>query len=613
MALPWQALDPDSICLYTALATCFYEVPPNQREFSWKADEQIQKLWDDLTSCVRSDFQLGLEHNPLGHFVGTIVVIGPKQASNDSRHRIIDGQQRLTSVSLLCRVLLDAIDIEQLSAGDKQTLALKLLPMLYMDVAGVKQARLKLNREGAFFEKSILDHPGRISREEYWAGLDLSLSKVRGRIVEAVRHFSKLLFLELDVGGTPGSESRNQWLKNYVSALCDYFYVLKVRVEDTRMAYRLFETLNERGLDLSQADLVRNAILEAASGDPVRFENSTRSWVNMLDQFDSQEPELLKKVTELIQFSYSSRYRPVKAEGLFDEISRELRRRELQPDNLAENFALDSLLWTTFLQGNMGYWTAQAKQSHEFILHIKPIWKRHAVPLLLRVAERFDSKKKAMELGKALWAIECYLFREGTIGGASLNKLEKDLGDAAAQVAAPNLADNAFVTLLCNRSSDSGFKDNFAIATASGKLAFYIAWRLEKYSLGEGGYDMGALSPAKRSPAQHLEHIMPRKPDTSWDGIENHEQFDRFLNRLGNHLVLERAVNASIKNTGFSKKLLRQDKPELAYAGQKLSLPKHVVSTREWYPTGKWKFESIELRQRFLADNLACKTWKIEW
>jgi hypothetical protein len=136
------------------------------------------------------------------------------------------------------------------------------------------------------------------------------------------------------------------------------------------------------------------------------------------------------------------------------------------------------------------------------------------VPLLLRITEKFNKAEKAEELGKALWALECSLFRAGTICSVSINELESVLGEAARIVSDNQRPDSEFVAVLEKARPDAEFKEAFKTFSAKGKLAFYIAWRSEKFALGDGsGLDIGSLSPAKQSYQQHLEHIMPKQSD----------------------------------------------------------------------------------------------------
>lgn len=613
MINPYQNIEPESQPTSDLLSKFFYKIPHNQREYRWKVDDQIRRFWDDLAACVRKDFP-GTSEPALGHFLGTVVVIGERQSNNTERHSVIDGQQRLTTISLLVRVLLEFVNSEHSDAHKKQRLSSKLMSCLSVDIAGNEQPRLVLNREDEFYQESVVRRASKADRDAYWQTVDTKRPAVRPRIVEALDFFHTQVAAHLEAAGDANSEQRDNAIDALAYALCDYFYVLKIRVSDNRMAYRLFETLNERGLDLSQSDLVRNVVLEfAEKASQSALDESSSSWIKLVDQVDAQDPALLT-VPELIQFSHTSRHGSVKAEKLFDTVAADLRDDKLKPVSFVKGLEEDATLWVDFLQGNAAYWTSQAQESQSFILQIKPLWKKHAVPLLLRIADRFDNKGKKQELGKALWALECYLFREGAIVGVPISELESVLGEAARIVGDTTRPDNAFVSLLKGKSSDHRFIEKFAVANARTKLAFYVAWRIENHLFGGGaaGKTVSQISPAKQSVAQHLEHIMPKKPDSSWNGIEKKDEFPEYLDRLGNHLVLEGKINSAVKNKSFTHKLKNTENKD--YATQPLKLPREIYQRKsDWYPSGSWDFESIRQRQEYLANEYAAKVWKIEW
>lgn len=86
-----------------------YLIPSYQRPYSWTEDE-CERLWDDLVSYALpdpDDFQK-FDENGTPYFLGTMVVFSKDQAGG--RLEIIDGQQRLTSISLLLRAFLTALD-----------------------------------------------------------------------------------------------------------------------------------------------------------------------------------------------------------------------------------------------------------------------------------------------------------------------------------------------------------------------------------------------------------------------------------------------------------------------------------------------------------------------
>ena len=66
-----------------------FQVPPFQRDYKWRDTEELQELWDDLSASYENDQE---------HFLGTIVL---SNAGDRNRMDVVDGQQRLTTVSLL--------------------------------------------------------------------------------------------------------------------------------------------------------------------------------------------------------------------------------------------------------------------------------------------------------------------------------------------------------------------------------------------------------------------------------------------------------------------------------------------------------------------------------
>ena len=84
-------------------ADSYYQVPDYQRPYSWE-DEQIEQLWDDLYSAMQSGDE--------SYFLGPMILIRTK----DGYFEVVDGQQRLTTLTILFCVLRDLYgsDIEKL-------------------------------------------------------------------------------------------------------------------------------------------------------------------------------------------------------------------------------------------------------------------------------------------------------------------------------------------------------------------------------------------------------------------------------------------------------------------------------------------------------------------
>lgn len=148
----------------------------------------------------------------------------------------------------------------------------------------------------------------------------------------SVLKFRKILKMRLnslkkicDYLGESNGEKRDDLIINLAETLTNSFYVFLVRVDDLWMAYRIFETLNERGLDLTQAELIKNILIEhAVETAGVGVDEVESTWRSFVDNYESQPTKKLD-MPHIIQFSYTFRNGLVKKENIFDEVSKGLR------------------------------------------------------------------------------------------------------------------------------------------------------------------------------------------------------------------------------------------------------------------------------------------------
>lgn len=602
----------------------FFKIPPHQRDFSWEADDQITRLWEDLIACWNYDkLHPGQE---LGHFLGSLVVIS--RSATDDYHQpqeVIDGQQRLTSLTLLARAMLDRAPTELTDNNERNTACAMLNRMLFEQVHTDTHAKVRLNRDDEFYYKSIVEFGTHEDRKSYWESegvynATVKTSAVRNRIVRALDKFNELIeetlaniFRETSKAKGDGLAARSEAFNEIIHTLCSSFYVLKIVVTDIRMAYRLFETLNERGLDLSQADLVKNVLLETGmrTGGQSQHDEISDLWNEMLDHFDKQDPQKLTKIPHLIQYSFSSRHESIKSESLFDDISSAVQGGAAEKTAIAltQQLVDDSACWNAFLD-TPNKWSPEAKLRSNLI--VGPLWKQHATPLLMRIYKRFHRSTTQTELETCLKGVENYLFREGIVNKASVAVLERVLSEAARMINESSKTPSDLLSLLNSESEDKTFVNQFALASAkTNKLGFYVMWRIENHLMTSGQAITG-LSPERQGVEKnHLEHIMPKNPSAGWNGIELDPDFSSNINRFGNLLILASKDNVTLSNSSFQEKMDYPADSNKSYRAQPFETVKEVVNNTGWLEAGKWSFGSIEKRQRHLADKYALDIWSL--
>ncbi|WP_107838312.1 DUF262 and DUF1524 domain-containing protein [Metasolibacillus meyeri] len=205
-------------------------IPIYQRKYSWQ-DEQCEQLWHDIMQAA---------DNSTGHFVGSVVYIEREiyTVSAIPQLLVIDGQQRLTTISLLLMALSKRLSTENLVVNDNITgKKLKNYYLVNNDEEDTDlYYRLVLTDSDDSFYKALLD--------------DTPFDDEDNRVIENYRLFEEKINM-LDA---------SQLAKLYegLSKLLVVDIALERGKDNPQL---IFESLNSTGLDLSQTDLIRNYLL----------------------------------------------------------------------------------------------------------------------------------------------------------------------------------------------------------------------------------------------------------------------------------------------------------------------------------------------------------------
>ena len=210
-----------------------YQVPPFQRNYAWGNDE-IEQMLDDFFPTEESP-----DDTP--YFLGSIVLA----FQESGEHLILDGQQRLITVSLILAGLQDLLGgIDNPEAGGLS----QFLTSGRISERKKPKIRLQQNDDG-LFETILTDYKAaKVTR-----GFD------RTAIGRALRKIEERIRPQSSEDSTTDSSLTGHYLAMAEKVL---YHVELVRIEapSEADAFRLFETLNDRGLDLNAADLVKNKL-----------------------------------------------------------------------------------------------------------------------------------------------------------------------------------------------------------------------------------------------------------------------------------------------------------------------------------------------------------------
>ena len=224
-----------------------YEIPPYQRPYSWDQDN-VRELLEDVEEAFN-------EEDP-EYFIGSLITI---ERERNVLYEVVDGQQRLTTLNLIFARLRDHIE----DPAAKQEVAKRILPSNPLTGA-TESPRLKLRAaDHPFFHRHVLQ--GQALPDEDRRELD----ETKARIMKNVEVIDGFL-----------AGKSQAWLKAYASFILSKVFVVLVGTESFKSAYRLFNVLNDRGMSLSNADLIKNQLFAKLDGTATGSELEEK-WVEL--------------------------------------------------------------------------------------------------------------------------------------------------------------------------------------------------------------------------------------------------------------------------------------------------------------------------------------------
>ena len=494
-------------------------VPLYQRRYSWGESEWAQ-LWEDLLR-VADDTEGTSEH-----FVGSIVEIGSVATSSHNPLQLIDGQQRITTLSLLlialARTAQNRLDADSTDADAKTVADENLIGYYLIDGREEGDRRYKLI-------------PGEADRPTYLALLeDKPMPSQSARaILDAYGFFMR----GLEHSGRSLSE---------IHAAISRLFVVDIALEHGRDDPQLiFESLNSTGLDLSQADLIRNFILLQLPY--AEQEDLYRHYWRPIE--DRLAPLGVKGFDRFVRDYLTMRSGQIPK---IDHIYRAFKAYAKSTGDSARDIA-DGLHRYSMYYEQIQLGTAVDARVRLALQDIAALKIDVASPFLLDV---FDDADRGIistdELVTVLRITESYIFRRSVVG-AGTNALNKIFAALPREIDEEHYIESLTAALLLKEASgrfprDSEFsreletKDIYAFSNR-----VYLLDRLENAERKER-VDVAAYT---------IEHVMPQNPDLSpewqdelgpdWERIQN-----ELLHCIGN-LTLT-GYNSELSDRPFSEK-----------------------------------------------------------
>jgi hypothetical protein len=361
-------------------------------------------------------------------------------------------------------------------------------------------------------------------------------------------------------------------------------HVIWVTVPDESAAYVIFETMNDRGLELSATDLIKNYLLGRAGS--ARIEQVKANWNTMSGAIETiAEAEIVRT---FVRQYWISQYGVVRTTEFFNAL-KEKKQSELEVVSFSDELVAAAGRYVPLLNSTHALWNEYPQEARKAVATLDILGLTQTRPLLLAVMDKFPPD----QIARVLTAMVSWAVRLLISGKQGSGALETFYGTAAKEVTDGKIANAAAVAkkIRPNIPTDQQFELDFAVAKVSKvSVARYYLRAMEHQERNE---KEAYLVP---NDAASLEHIMPEKKSKEWSHITEQEH-EEFVSRIGNLALLMPGANSKLSGKGFEEK-----KP--VYKGVDLALTKMVAK----YTT--WTTAEIEDRQKKLA-SIAVKTWPI--
>lgn len=512
-----------------------YQIPMFQREYSWE-QEQCETLWDDLI-----DFHNEKDKKDK-YFLGNIVV---HPIDESEKFSVIDGQQRLTTLLLLIRALFD-------NAGTVKALeeCLKIKDKLSSELTdNIRLNSDVIEGDKKNLEKIILE--GRCDDENSRLNINYDMFKKK--------------ISDWKQGKT--SDELNKLILTFL----DNVVLLPILCETEDDALNIFETINNRGLSLSDADIFKSKLYAG-------IESSKRS--EFIDEWnDLNDQEDLFRI--LMYICRAQENDISKEKGLRSYFSSKTGRLQNTGDVMASLKKINAIIDTKTGIYNDSLWNILENYPNQYwryplyvFLHKYLIWKEDCE--LYLPEEHYEEYKKLVMLTTA------YYFVKGVVYN-SVNTVKDTTFKVCAKI---ENNDNYLSEYIDNMGNDLKiFYDKLESADLGRckRGIILLSGFLNKSQSVEDFYDLILNSSIE------IEHILPRKwsDNNDWDEQEAKE----VMETLGNLAPFEKKLNISASNEFFKKK-------KKAYKESKFA------DIQDLLKLDKWDYDEVKIREKNIISRI---------
>ena len=525
-----------------------FNIPVYQRNYDWKED-QCKRLFDDILNIIKYNYEIE-------HFLGTVVYVLSKSEMNFNEYILIDGQQRITTLTLLLKALYD-----ELKEGNYKD---EIWEEYLINKRAPENLRIRLK-------------PIESDDSSYKKLIEKNDSSSDNNLCKNYKLFEKLI------------KNSGYLAENIYKALgkIELVYIELEKGKKSENPQMIFESLNSTGLSLTQGDLIRNYLLMNHEYDKQK-ELYKNFWL-----------EIEKKLTNEKISDFVKDYLTMKngiisnKDKIYDDFKKYIKQNNenMDEEGILEELKNYSEYYSWFLNQN-----SPNNEINEKLKEFRYLRNTTVYPLLLSVFEDAYSYKSTteIELLNILNLLISYIFRR-SVCGYTTNALNKVFASISISLNSKDIY-NQIEKHLMNKVGKMVFPKDEEFEAEFVKFDFYKnKTEFCKYTLqllenfeNKEQIDMENIT---------IEHIMPQTLNPEWK-IDLGNKFEQIhsenLNTIGNLVIT--GYNPELSNKSFNLK-------------KEIYKSSNIKMCREIMNYDNWNDKEIKDRAKKLFEK-AKKIWK---
>tara|TARA_Y100000385_G_scaffold289637_1_gene359744 strand:- start:594 stop:2255 length:1662 start_codon:yes stop_codon:yes gene_type:complete len=528
----------------------FYQIPDYQRPYSWDK-ENISDLIDDLVSAFK-------RNDNENYFCGSIVLV---ENTIDNRFDVIDGQQRITTFTIISCVFRD---LYENVLGKK---ALKYISNSIQDEFEESKRKLRF----LINEKYQVDFESDVLKKIEFIDFKNIERELKNKKYLANAHYVNQFFTE-----KVETESLN--VEDFVIWFYENVVLAVITCPSQDSAIQIFNVLNDRGMPLSSIDILKSSLMVKLSikEDKTAFKSK---WENIISNLKFAGLDIDSMLNTYLYYKLASNPKNRLDKELLDIFKKE-NKNSLEIIKEISDFS-DAYIKLHSLQ-------------NKYIFCLKYL--RHKIYWNAIISTAlFENYQDIQELTRLLVA---YYYQNWVAGKTvarikqtSFNLLKLIKNNAPISTIKEELKSN-----LENYGTTKSFKEELKSSYVYGRRWDRAVLLLVEYF----STDNNKENFIPLSANLHLEHILPQTLNKDWSEIFTEEETEHWTNSLANLTLLSLRKNVQAQNYSFEEK-------KNAYANIDNVISSFVI-TQDILKEDKWNVESLEKRRKNLIERVYDKT-----